>query len=72
MEKQENDKKDEFIEKINSEREVSDNLSKNELKFWERKKEELLASAKYQDVFISQIPGETERFFQWWDEDQKK
>lgn len=71
MIKQENDKKNEFIEKINSEQEVYDSLSENQeedLKFWKRKKERLLASGKYQDAFLLQIPGETERFLKWWNE----
>jgi hypothetical protein len=68
MVKQKKGKKDEIIEKINSEWKVSDSLSenfRNELKFWERKKEQLLASGKYKDAFLSQIPGETERFLKW-------
>ena len=71
MVKKVSDKKDEFIEKINSEQEASDSLSENlgnDTEFWKRKKERLLASGKYQDVFLSQIPGETERFLKWYNE----
>jgi tetratricopeptide (TPR) repeat protein len=44
-----------------------EDLVRGNIENLKKKKEKLLASGKYKDVFITQIPGETDRFLKWWD-----